>query len=78
MDAVQRKADTTNNTLVTARGERRERERERDRCSDAMKSIFHPSYPLLIRSLSTNVNSISSMGSLLIDFIFLLAKKIGH
>jgi hypothetical protein len=85
MDAVQRKADTTT-TLVAAREERgeerrekrerRKRERrERDRCSDAMKSIFHPSYPLPIRPLSTHVNIISSMGSFLIDF-FILAKKI--
>jgi hypothetical protein len=62
-----------NNTLgyCERRGERRER-RERDRCSDAMKSIFHPSYPLLIRSLPTHVNSISSMDlSLRLDFIFI-------
>jgi hypothetical protein len=75
MDAVQGKADTTTNTLVTARREEREERRERrerDRCSDAMKSIFHPSYPLLIRSLPTHVNSISSMDlSLRLDFIFL-------
>jgi hypothetical protein len=72
-----------NNALVTARGEERREERrerrERDRCSDAMKSIFHPSYPLLIRSLSTHVNSISSMGlSLRLCFFFLLAKNIWH